>query len=123
MGRAGGHAGMSATRESMLPDSLVSTAWLAEHLGTPGLVVADIRGYVKTTDLGGGRQRADYLAARDEFDSGHVPESVYVDWTADIVEPGGPVKAQIASPERFARAMEERGIGDQTDVVIVDHTG
>jgi thiosulfate/3-mercaptopyruvate sulfurtransferase len=30
---------------------------------------------------------------------------------------------QIAPPERFAAAMSERGIGDETDVVIVDHTG
>jgi thiosulfate/3-mercaptopyruvate sulfurtransferase len=114
---------MSASRKTMLPDSLVSTEWLAERLGAPGLVVADIRGYVKTTDLGGGRQRADYLAARDEYDAGHVPGAVFVDWTVDIVEPEGAVKAQIASPRRFAVAMEERGIGDETDVVIVDHTG
>src|SRR4029078_9381546 len=57
------------------------------------------------------------------YDEGHIPGAVYVDWTADIVDPDNPVKAQIAPPERFAAAMEERGIGDETDVVIVDHTG
>ncbi|MGB2612308.1 MAG: rhodanese-like domain-containing protein, partial [Isosphaeraceae bacterium] len=34
-----------------------------------------------------------------------------------------PVPAQVASPERFAAAMAERGIGDQTHVVAVDHAG
>jgi thiosulfate/3-mercaptopyruvate sulfurtransferase len=48
---------------------------------------------------------------------------VFVDWTRDIVDLDGPVKAQIASPSRFKAAMEERGIGDSTVVVAVDHTG
>ena len=108
---------------SILPDSLVSTEWLAEHVNEPQLRVVDIRGYVNTTDLGGGRQRAEYVGARDEYEAGHIPGAVYVDWTADITDPDNPVKAQIAPPERFAAAMEARGIGDDSDAVIVDHTG
>jgi len=110
-------------QSSLLPDVLVSTEWLADHLGTNGLAIVDIRGYVKSYDMGGGHQRADYLAARDEYDAGHIPGSVYVDWTVDIVDPDNPVKVQIAPPDRFAEAMASRGIGDDTDVVIVDHTG
>lgn len=110
-------------RPTILPDSLVSTEWLAEHLGDPRIRVVDIRGYVNTTDLGNGRQQAAYVGAGDEYEAGHIPGSVYVDWTTDIVDPDSPVKAQIAPPERFAEAMEARGIGDETDVVIVDHTG
>jgi thiosulfate/3-mercaptopyruvate sulfurtransferase len=106
-----------------LPDTLVSTEWLAGRLGESDLQVVDIRGYVKTTDLGGGKQRADYVDARDEYDAGHIPGSVYVDWTTDIIDPDNPVKVQIASPDRFKKAMEIRGIGDGTNVVVVDHTG
>ena len=106
-----------------MPDLLVTTGWLAEHLDNPRVRVVDIRGYVKTIDLGGGRQRAEYVAARDEYEAGHVPGAVFVDWTVDITDPDGEVKAQIAGAERFARAMAERGIGDGTDVVIVDHAG
>ena len=112
-----GHAG------SVLPDALVTTTWLASHIDVPEVQVVDIRGYVRTTDLGGGRQRADYLGARDEYEAGHIPGAVFVDWTSDITDPDNPVKAQIAPPDRFARAMAERGIGNETDVVIVDHTG
>lgn len=108
---------------SILPDSLVSTSWLAEHLGSPDLVVVDIRGYVKTTDLGGGRQAADYIGARDEYDAGHVPGAFFVDWTTDIIDPDAEVKVQIAPPALFAAAMEARNIGDDADVVVVDHTG
>ena len=110
-------------RGSMLPDILVTTDWLAEHLTDPGLRVLDIRGYVNTTDLGGGRQAAEYVAARNEYDAGHLPGAAYVDWTTDITDPDDPVKVQIAPPARFARAMEARGVGDDHDVVIVDHTG
>ncbi len=109
--------------ESILPDSLVSTDWLAAHLDDPSLRIVDIRGYVRTRDLGAGRQEATYTAARNEYDAGHLPGAVYVDWTTDITDPDHPVKAQLAPPDRFAAAMEERGIGDQTDVVAVDHTG
>lgn len=108
---------------SLLPDSLVSTEWLAAHLGDDGLAIVDIRGAVVTTDLGGGRQNADYVAARDEYDQGHLPGAVFVDWTVDITDPHTSIKAQIAPPERFAEAMGSRGIGDETDVVIVDDTG
>jgi thiosulfate/3-mercaptopyruvate sulfurtransferase len=108
---------------SSLPESLVSTEWLADHLGQSNLQVVDIRGYVKTTDRGGGKQHADYVDARDEYDAGHIPGSVYIDWTADIIDPNSPVKAQIAPPELFKAAMESHGIGDDTDVVVIDHTG
>ncbi len=109
--------------KTALPGTLVDGEWLEAHLDDPGVRVVDIRGYVKTADLGEGRQHADYLAARDEYDAGHIPGSVFVDWTADIIDPDHPVKVQIAQPARFAAAMEALGIGDDTDVVVVDHTG
>ena len=108
---------------SILFDSLVSTEWLAGHLTAPSLRVVDIRGYVRTTDLGAGRQEAEYVGALNEYEEGHIPGAVYVDWTTDITDPESSVKAQIAPPARFAAAMEERGIGDETDVVVVDHAG
>jgi thiosulfate/3-mercaptopyruvate sulfurtransferase len=108
---------------SMLPGTLVSKEWLAEHLEDPGLRVVDIRGYVKTEDLGGGQQRAEYVGAADEYEEEHIPGSVYVDWTTDITDPDDEVKAQLAPAPRFAEAMSERGIGNDTDVVVVDHTG
>jgi thiosulfate/3-mercaptopyruvate sulfurtransferase len=108
---------------SILPGTLVNAEWLAAHLDDPHLRVIDIRGYVKTTDLGDGRQRAEYLGASDEYAGAHIPGAIFVNWTTDITDPQHPVKAQLAPPERFARAMGERGVGSDTDVVIVDHSG
>ena len=104
-------------------DSLVGTDWLKEHLNDPDLRVVDIRGYVKKTDLGNGRQRAEYLAARDEYDEAHIPGAVYIDWTRDITDPEDAVPAQIAPPDRFASVMGSLGIGDTTHVVVYDHAG
>jgi thiosulfate/3-mercaptopyruvate sulfurtransferase len=110
---------------SLLPGSLVSTDWLEDHLLEPSVRVVDIRGYVKTVDAGtgDGKQISTYSGAKAEYDQAHIPGAVFVDWTADIVDPDDPVPAQIATPAGFAAAMETRGIGDATDVVVVDHTG
>jgi thiosulfate/3-mercaptopyruvate sulfurtransferase len=110
---------------TLLPGTLVSTEWLEEHLLEPSVRVVDIRGYVKTVDagIGDGKQVSTYVGARNEYDEAHVPGAVYVDWTADIIDPENPVPVQIASPAGFKRAMEDRGIGDATDVVVVDHSG
>ena len=110
---------------SLLPGTLVSTEWLENHLLEPSVRVVDIRGYVKTADAGtgDGKQISTYMGAKDEYDDAHIPGAVFIDWTSDITDPDDPVPAQIASPERFKAAMEIRGIGDETDVVVVDHTG
>src|SRR5688500_6800605 len=105
-----------------LPGSVVSTEWLQQHLGTDHLTVVDIRGYVKSRELGGGKQVADYVAASDEYAQSHIPGAVFVDWTEDIVDPDDPVTVQVAQPLQFKRAMEAIGIGDETAVVVVDHT-
>ena len=110
---------------SLLPGTLVSTEWLENHLLEPSVHVVDIRGYVKTVDAGtgDGKQISTYMGAKDEYDDAHIPGAVFIDWTSDITDPDDPVPVQIASPERFKAAMGMRGIGDETDVVVVDHTG
>ena len=81
----------SAPPALVWPGTLVSTGWLAEQLGHPALRVVDIRGYVKTTDLGHGKQRAEYVGARAEYDAAHIPGAGYVEWTSDILDPDYPV--------------------------------
>jgi thiosulfate/3-mercaptopyruvate sulfurtransferase len=104
-------------------DPLARTGWLQDHLEDPNLRVVDIRGYVKKTDLGDGRQGAEYLPAREEYDESHVPGAVFVDWTRDITDPDDPVPAQVAPPEKFADLMGSLGIGNDTHVVVYDHAG
>ena len=108
---------------TQLPGSLVSTEWLQQNLGADHLSIVDIRGYVRSREIGGGKQDADYLAATDEYAESHIPGAVFVDWTRDIIDPDDPVKVQIAQPHQFRKAMEAIGIGDETAVVVVDHKG
>jgi thiosulfate/3-mercaptopyruvate sulfurtransferase len=94
---------------------LVSTEWLAGHLGDRDLCVVDVRGKVLPP---GNTPR--YVPKRADYDVGHVPGAVFVDWTRDIVDPADPVPVQIAPPEAFAAMMGELGIGDSTLVVVYD---
>jgi thiosulfate/3-mercaptopyruvate sulfurtransferase len=102
---------------------LVSTDWLERHLNDPGVRVVDMRGYVVTRPLEPGVEQADYRGAREEYLAGHIPGAVYIDWTTDIIDSNDSVPVQIAPPDRFAQAMAERGVGDQTHVIAVDHSG
>src|SRR5689334_13416773 len=83
---------------------LVDPAWLVEHLGDPDMVVVDCR----WREDGSGPAR---------YAAGHIPGAVHLDWSTDLVEPDAPVAFTLASPERFARVMESRGIGDDSTVV------
>src|SRR5262245_16124444 len=107
--------------ESIPP--LVTTDWLEAHLHDPNVRVVDMRGYVTTRQVAPGVEEATYRGAREEYLARHIPGAVYCDWTRDIVDPDVPVPAQLAPPDRFARAMAERGVGDGTHVVAVDHMG
>lgn len=100
-------------------DLLVETSWLAEHLHDANLRIVDMRGYVRLTEQNG-VQEAHYIGAQEDYERGHIPGAVYIDWSADIVDPDDAVEAQIAPPERFATAMERLGIGDEHLVVAYD---
>lgn len=107
----------------MSDDTLVTTDWLESRLADPRIRVVDCRGYVTTRAIAPGVDEAFYKGAIEEYLAGHIPGAVYVDWTLDIIDPDDPVPVQIAPPERFAAAMSERGIGDGTHVIAVDHLG
>jgi thiosulfate/3-mercaptopyruvate sulfurtransferase len=107
----------------MSHDPIVTTEWLEAHLNDPNVRVVDIRGYVTTRPESPGVEVATYRGAPDEYRASHIPGAVFVDWTIDIVDLDDPVPAQIAGPERFARAMAQRGIGEKTHVVVYDHAG
>src|SRR5205809_7820025 len=98
---------------------LVEASWLAEHLNDPHIRVVDMRGYVRTVEHDG-VQDALYVGARDEYEHGHIPGSVYIDWSSDIVDHNDAVESQIASPARFAEVLGSLGIGNQHLVVAYD---
>jgi thiosulfate/3-mercaptopyruvate sulfurtransferase len=83
---------------------LVSTDWLADHLGDHELVIVDMR----WREDGSGRSR---------FERGHIPGAVFIDWATDLVDPDAEIAFMLAPPERFAEVMAARGIADETTVV------
>jgi thiosulfate/3-mercaptopyruvate sulfurtransferase len=93
---------------------LVTTAWLAEHLGEPELRVADVRWYLDPARRG-----------RDAYAAGHIPGAVFLDVDEDLSAPGGG-RGQPAGrhpwpgPDQVARGMGAAGIGPGTRVVAYD---
>lgn len=100
---------------------LAESDWLAAHLDDPAVRVVDMRGVVETTTGADGRQKSTYRGLRDEYLAGHIPGAVFLDWTADIIDPDDPVPAQVAPPARIAEALGAAGIGDDTLVVAYDN--
>jgi thiosulfate/3-mercaptopyruvate sulfurtransferase len=79
------------------PERLVSTQWLTDHLGDPGLVVVE--------------SDEDVLL----YETGHIPGAVKVDWHLDLNDP---VTRDYVDGEGFARLMSAKGINRDSTVVI-----
>jgi thiosulfate/3-mercaptopyruvate sulfurtransferase len=95
---------------------LITTNWLEAHLTDADLRIVDIRGHVlPATD-----PPPHYFNHRADYDKGHIPGAVFVDWAHEITDPDDPRHAQIARSERFGAAMSRAGIGPDTFVVAYD---
>ena len=79
------------------PERLVSTQWLADHLGEPELVVVE--------------SDEDVLL----YDVGHTPGAVKVDWHLDLNDA---VTRDYVDGVGFATLMSAKGIDRETTVVI-----
>ncbi len=88
---------------------LIQPDELAELLGSPDLSVIDVR-WSLDDDAGGQR----------DYEAGHVPGAVYLDWLDDWSDPDDPTDGQLAPPERFAAAMQAAGVDDDSLVVAYD---
>jgi len=79
------------------PERLVSTDWLQDRLGAPGLVVVE--------------SDEDVLL----YEVGHIPGAVKIDWHTDLNDR---VERDYIDGEAFARLLGARGISRDTTVVI-----
>jgi len=106
---------MSGSSTMTLPDSLVSTDWLAANLKNPGLRVFDCTCFLvpdPQTTL-----RAE--SGRATYEAGHIPGAGFLDITGDdFSEPGTRFRFTMPTPERLAEAFGVHGIGDGTAVVL-----
>ncbi len=79
------------------PELLVTTAWVAEHLDDPDVVIVE--------------SDEDVLL----YDTGHIPGAVKIDWHLDL---NHPVTRDYVDGEGFASLMGRHGITRETTVVF-----
>ncbi len=111
---------MSPDLLKLRAEHLVETDWLEAHLSDPNLRIVDMRGQVATETDDTGFQTAQYQGRPEAYAVGHIPAAIYLDWTSDLIDEHDPVPAQVAPPEKLARVLGERGIGDEHLVVAYD---
>ncbi|MDB4950941.1 MAG: thiosulfate sulfurtransferase [Gemmatimonadetes bacterium] len=79
------------------PDALVTTQWVADHLGNANVRVVE--------------SDEDVLL----YDTGHVPGAVKVDWHTDLQHP---LSRDYLDEESFVKLAKAKGIGPGTTVVF-----
>lgn len=93
-------------------EALVSTEWLAAHLGQPDLVVFDATKYLPNEGRDGAA----------EFLSAHIPGARFFD--IDIVaDQETTLPHMVPTPGRFERLMSEMGVSNASIVVFYDQKG
>jgi len=92
-------------------DSLVSTQWLAEHLGEADLVVVDSSWHMPATGRSG----------RDEYLAGHIPGARYLD-IDEVADRNSSLPHTLPVAEDFKKAMETLGVGSGDRIVIYDNS-
>jgi thiosulfate/3-mercaptopyruvate sulfurtransferase len=90
-------------------NALVSTAWLAEHLGAPDVKVADATWFLPT-------QKRD---ARAEYEAAHIPGAVFFD-IDDIADADHPLPHMLPDGAKFSSRVRGLGLGDGTRIVLYD---
>jgi thiosulfate/3-mercaptopyruvate sulfurtransferase len=94
--------------ESLASRWLVSTEWLAERLGKPGIAIVASH-YQPVPNHDG---RSEYLA-------GHIPGAVFFD-IEKIADHSSDLPHMLPGPDQFAKAVGALGIGDGDTVVVYD---
>ncbi|HET9811461.1 MAG TPA: sulfurtransferase [Sphingomicrobium sp.] len=92
-------------------DSLVSTDWLAEHLGEPGLVTVDCSWFMPASGRSG---HAEYLQA-------HIPGARFLD-IDEVSDRSNPAPHMLPSAGDFGEAMERIGVGSDDRVIVYDNS-
>jgi thiosulfate/3-mercaptopyruvate sulfurtransferase len=92
-------------------DSLVSTEWLAAHLGDPGLSIVDSSWHMPAS----GR------TACDEYLKVHIPGARFLD-IDELSDRSNPAPHMLPSAEEFGAAMERLGIGRGDRIVVYDNS-
>jgi len=100
----------------VLTSPLVSTQWLADHLGADELVVLDAS--VRTAGSGLGMS---WRSAQDSYEQqGHVPGARYADLIEQFSTPDADLPFTRPCAERFEAAARELGVTNTSTVIVYD---
>nr|WP_040754290.1 3-mercaptopyruvate sulfurtransferase [Wenxinia marina] len=94
------------------PRTLVSTGWLADHLGDPDLRILDASWYLPDA----GRD------AKAEFASAHIPGARFFD-IDDVSDNRSELPHMVPPVEKFMSRVRAMGVGDGHQVVVYDGAG
>ncbi|WP_210585389.1 sulfurtransferase [Streptomyces sp. GESEQ-35] len=103
------------TNQPALPQPLVSTDWLAEHLGDPDLRILDATAHLEGPESGSAGWSL--RPGLDNYLAAHIPGAAYADVLGELSEPDGGI-ASKPSPARFAAAAGRLGLGPGSRVVV-----
>ena len=92
-------------------DSLVTTQWLAQHLGEPDLVVVDCSWHMPATGRSG----------RDEYLAAHIPGARFLD-IDEVRDEAHPAPHMLPPAQAFGEAMGRLGIGSTDRIVVYDNS-
>ncbi|HSQ98875.1 MAG TPA: 3-mercaptopyruvate sulfurtransferase [Sphingomicrobium sp.] len=92
-------------------EPLVSTQWLAEHLGEPDLVVVDCTWHMPASGRSG----------RDEYLEAHIPGARFLD-IDELSDRDNPSPHMLPSASDFGAAMERLGMGRDERLVVYDNS-
>ncbi|THD80902.1 MAG: 3-mercaptopyruvate sulfurtransferase [Phenylobacterium sp.] len=95
-----------------MSDPLVSTAWLAERLGSPDVQVVDASWHMP----------AEARSGRAEFEAAHIPGAVFFG-IDDIADKSTDLPHMLPSPDAFAEAAGALGLRRDADIVVYDSHG
>jgi thiosulfate/3-mercaptopyruvate sulfurtransferase len=93
----------------MASTPLISPEALHDRLGSPDLVVVDVRWVLGQPGAG----RAAYASA-------HIPGAIFLDLDTDLRAPEGPGRHPLPSPAVFRETLADAGIGTDDEVVAYD---
>lgn len=96
---------------------LVSTQWLADHLGAADLLVVDASAAAFTQPNGSNG----YLSGHEQYLlEGHIGGAVFADLVDEFSDPSGPYPFTRPDAARFTAAASALGVGTATTVVVYD---
>ncbi len=92
-------------------DDLVSTQWLADHLGEEDLAIVDCSAFLPNSGRDGAR----------EFLDAHIPGARFLDIN-QVRDQDNPAPHMLPLADAFGRAMEELGVGRDDRIIVYDNS-